>query len=84
MRPAHAAVQSALRDGRLPPVRELKCVDCGRQAECYDHRDYLKPLDVEPLCKRCDLQRGKGANRGDEEVLSGGALKAERPEKSGE
>ncbi|MFA5633142.1 MAG: hypothetical protein WC997_16665 [Porticoccaceae bacterium] len=24
----------------------------------YDHRDYRKPLSVEPVCRRCNLSRG--------------------------
>lgn len=66
MQPAHAAVNRAIRHGELRPATEFDCVDCGRPAECYDHRDYLKPLDVDPVCKRCDNKRGPGANRGDE------------------
>jgi len=38
----------------------MKCEDCGRDAECYDHRDYNKPLDVEPVCRQCNSIRGAG------------------------
>jgi hypothetical protein len=55
------AVSRAVRIGDLRPARELSCVDCGVQAFCYDHRDYSKPLDVEPVCKRCDCLRGAAA-----------------------
>lgn len=34
------------------------CADCGGQATCYDHRDYRKPLDVTPVCSRCNIRRG--------------------------
>jgi len=37
------------------------CVDCGKQATCYDHRDYSKPIDVEPVCHPCNVKRGRGA-----------------------
>ena len=54
-------VTKAIRTGLLKPVHECVCVDCGSPAECYDHRDYNKPLAVDPVCKRCDSLRGPGA-----------------------
>jgi hypothetical protein len=36
----------------------MQCVDCGAQARDYDHRDYNKPLEVNPVCRRCNLRRG--------------------------
>lgn len=82
MRPAHTAVRKAIRRGELPPAKDCVCVDCGKRAECYDHRDYLKPLNVDPVCKTCDNHRGPGANRGDElsnvdNTSPGGKLKAD-------
>ena len=38
-------------DGSVP------CVDCGKPAHSYDHRDYEKPLDVEPVCRSCNRRR---------------------------
>lgn len=55
---AHAAVSRAVAAGRLKKASECVCVDCGAQARCYDHRDYNKPLDVEPVCSRCNKLRG--------------------------
>jgi len=52
------AIQVAIKTGRLRPPKTLRCVDCGRQAACYDHRDYRRPLDVSPVCKKCDSRRG--------------------------
>jgi hypothetical protein len=52
------AVQKAVKKGILPPVKTLTCVDCGRPGECYDHRDYNKPLDVVPVCRKCNFRRG--------------------------
>lgn len=61
---AHEAVRSitrtAVRVGFLPDPRHLDCVDCGGPAECYDHRDYNKPLDVNAVCLRCNSSRGAG------------------------
>jgi len=34
------------------------CTDCGAQARDYDHRDYARPLDIEPVCRRCNQKRG--------------------------
>ena len=59
--PDHKAfyeVKKAVKNGDLPPVSELKCVDCGKPAKHYDHRDYGKPLEVEPVCVSCNCKRG--------------------------
>ena len=49
----------AVATGVLPSLRSgaLPCKDCGRSATQYDHRDYAKPLEVEPVCGRCNLKR---------------------------
>lgn len=44
--------------GELRRADEFACVDCGAPAHDYDHRDYNKPLDVVPVCRRCNLLRG--------------------------
>jgi hypothetical protein len=54
------AVAKAVKNGDLPRPDKCKCVDCGKRAFCYDHRDYTKPLDVSPVCKSCDAKRGAG------------------------
>jgi hypothetical protein len=53
-----AAVSKAVLRGELPPVKTLACTDCGAPARDYDHRDYSKPLAVEPTCRSCNLKRG--------------------------
>lgn len=58
---AASAVAKAVKQGDLPPATTVACTDCGKPAFCYDHRDYLQPLLVEPVCKRCDCLRGAGA-----------------------
>lgn len=58
----------AVKIGFLPHPSEFDCVDCkskkwfpkNKPAECYDHRDYSKPLDVEPVCLQCNSSRGRG------------------------
>ena len=60
---AHNKVAKAIRDGILKKLDgSIKCVDCGDIAKCYDHRDYARPLDVDPVCWSCDKQRGEGKN----------------------
>jgi hypothetical protein len=54
---AHKMVELAVRLGYLKPVSECLCVQCGAQATDYDHRDYNKPLEVEPLCRGCNVTR---------------------------
>jgi len=38
---------------------KLICVDCGKTATCYDHRNYFLPFDVDPVCRSCDIRRGQ-------------------------
>jgi hypothetical protein len=54
-------VSWAVEIGLLPRANTLMCVDCGKRAFCYDHRDYAKPLEVDPVCGRCNVLRGAGA-----------------------
>lgn len=55
---AISIVQRAVAKGLLRPVKTLLCVDCGKPATCYEHRNYGKPLDVEPVCHSCNGIRG--------------------------
>jgi len=55
---AHSVVAKAIRQGEIRRPAEFKCVDCGKSAEVYDHRDYSKPLDVQPVCRSCNVIRG--------------------------
>ena len=55
---AMSAIQYAIKTGKLAPAKIHLCVDCGKNAECYDHRDYNKPLDVVPVCRKCNHSRG--------------------------
>ena len=55
---AHARVHAAISKGLLTKASNCLCVDCGKQARDYDHRDYNKPLDVQPVCRRCNKLRG--------------------------
>jgi len=58
---AHRSVAVAIEAGLLLPVTMHRCVDCNAPACDYDHRDYSKPLHVDPVCRRCNLVRGAGA-----------------------
>lgn len=61
---AHRFVDIALRNGDLPRLNgDIACVDCGSPAQEYDHRDYKKPLEVDPVCKACNQARGPGLHR---------------------
>jgi len=50
----------AVLKGYLPRLSKVKilCVDCGKRAKHYDHRDYRLPHIVEPLCQSCNFKRG--------------------------
>jgi hypothetical protein len=57
--PAQRAVRLAIIEGRLPRLDgSVKCKDCGKPAQVYDHREYAKPLEVDPVCRRCNCKRG--------------------------
>lgn len=55
---AHAAVRRAIVAGELDAPALHDCADCGNPAEQYDHRDYTKPLAVDPVCRSCNVRRG--------------------------
>lgn len=55
-------VRNAIRRGEIPRASSFNCCDCGKPATCYDHRDYLKPLNVNPVCYSCNAIRGAAAN----------------------
>jgi hypothetical protein len=55
---AISAVAAAIQRGELAPATECDCTDCSAPAKQYDHRDYTKPLDVQPVCVRCNQRRG--------------------------
>lgn len=60
---ATSKVQSAVARGILPKIDgSISCMDCGKPARCYDHRDYLKPLEVDPVCHKCNKKRGRAKN----------------------
>lgn len=57
---ARQILTAAISKGFFAPAYEHDCVDCGDPATDYDHRDYNKPLEVEPVCHACNMKRGKG------------------------
>lgn len=50
---AQAIVRKAVGVGDLPPVTNLPCVTCGKEAVDYHHPDYSFPLQVMALCRTC-------------------------------
>lgn len=60
---AHRYVEVAVRCGDLKKLDgTVACADCRSPAKVYDHRDYTKPLQVDPVCRRCNHKRGIGKN----------------------
>lgn len=55
---AGQAVKTAIKRGELQPAFERACADCAKPAALYDHRDYTRPLEVEPVCRSCNVMRG--------------------------
>ena len=61
---AHRYVSVAIYNGDLPKLDgTIKCADCDAPAAEYDHRDYKKPMEVEPVCRACNQARGPGKHR---------------------
>lgn len=60
---ANSIVSQAIANGLVKPADAFECADCGVQAQQYDHRDYNKPLEVEPVCRRCNQLRGPAVPR---------------------
>ena len=79
-------VFKAIKSGELPRLslnNKIKCVDCGEPATVYDHRDYAKPLDVVPVCKKCNATRGSGENsfKTPDNMTPSGRIRAENKHK---
>lgn len=58
---ARAEVNRAIALGRLMPADRFRCTDCPEWATEYEHRDYSRPLAVEPVCASCNCRRGPGS-----------------------
>lgn len=60
---ARRAMLAAMRKGELVNLKTevVACVDCGKRSDRYDHRDYLRPVDVVPVCWHCNRARGPAA-----------------------
>lgn len=54
---ATSEVTKAIRLGVLMRADQFRCVDCDNWAAVWDHRDYHKPFQVEPVCKSCNSRR---------------------------
>ena len=59
-RKGHQYISYAVRTKIVPRAKDCICIDCGKSAYCYDHRDYSKPTEIEPVCGRCQGLRGPG------------------------
>ena len=56
-------VRKAIAGGGIGRPTEFECVDCGKPAAEYDHRDYNKPLEIEPVCRSCNRIRGAAISK---------------------
>jgi hypothetical protein len=62
---ARSRVCYAVKKGRLPDLLKINllCSRCEeRRAVQYDHRDYLRPLKVTPVCQSCNYELGYADN----------------------
>jgi hypothetical protein len=69
---ARGVICYAMQKGRLLDLSKanVQCVDCGKRALVWDHRDYTKPMLVDPVCYSCNGLRGQGEPK----LLSGKEL----------
>jgi hypothetical protein len=62
---AHYLITKGIRDGVLDDLRygTTSCYyssdGCTNKAEVYEHRDYAKPLEVDPACRSCNGRLGR-------------------------
>ena len=59
---ANMVLNICVNNGLLQHWRGQPCADCAAPAYGYEHRDYFKPLDVVPICLRCNNLRGMSIN----------------------
>lgn len=59
---AYRVFRLAVMDGliRRLPDGETACIHCDAPATCWEHRDYRKPIDVQPACDSCNTRLGRG------------------------
>jgi hypothetical protein len=55
---AYRAVAEAIASGLLRGPKGQPCADCQAPATTYDHRDYTQPLEVDAVCRSCNVMRG--------------------------
>jgi hypothetical protein len=55
---ASAILNNYIKKHAFSKATEKLCVDCGCRAHVHDHRDYTKPLEVDPVCFSCNSIRG--------------------------
>lgn len=80
-RSVYLKLRRAIQRKIIPKIkRGVICVDCGGQAEHYDHRDYSKPFDVQSVCRICNYKRGPAISYLNKAKANG--IKAVRPEGS--
>lgn len=58
---ASYTIKQLIKAGQMQKPSDLLCVDCEKPAYDYDHRDYRMPLEVQPVCRKCNQRRGPAA-----------------------
>ena len=76
MNEAHSAVRRAVKRGELQPATAFVCVDCGKPAKCYDHRDssgrFGALRSVAEAGEPCGLEHAGGIGRNGREAPAPG------------
>jgi hypothetical protein len=84
---ANSAIKPHIKKGLIKCASDCLCIDCGKPAKDNDHRDYLQPLVVEPVCRSCNVKRGPafnsvyrppGESDSDKEALIAALVKSKR------
>lgn len=59
---AALVVQQFIHKKLISKPGNYKCVDCGKPAVHWEHRDYSKPMSIEPVCRSCNKKRSSSNN----------------------
>ncbi len=59
---ATGVVQNSKYRQFIGKAKDEKCVDCGKKASHWEHRNYSRPLQIEPVCESCNFKRGRSTN----------------------
>ena len=55
--------------GLIGDATKCRCVDCGKPATEWEHRDYTRYMDVVSVCHGCNMRRGSAYPPNNDEMV---------------